>query len=73
MTKLIVPISERIASKIVAEHPSLTGVIEKSTTVFYANDKPIMSMTRSLDEESGQYWVSYQVYCDEYSLKEDNP
>lgn len=75
MTKIKAPISERLASKLVAEYPNLTGVIEKqsTTTVFYSGDNPIFSMTKSIDEETGQSVVSYQVYCDEYKFKGDNP
>lgn len=68
--KILVPISQRIASKIVGEHPNLTGVITASTTVFYDNNEPVLEMTKYHNEELGGEVVSYSAYMSKYKQGE---
>lgn len=60
-----VPINERVASKIVAENPTLTGQIVEERTVFY-NDSgvPVLELFKS------ENFVSYYAYMQEYKQEE---
>lgn len=63
-----VPISERLAAKLVKEHDSnLTGVVEEERTVFYTADKqPIFAMTKIYDASNQNFWYSYEAFFEEY-------
>ena len=69
-SKIKIPISERIASKIVKEHPSLTGVVSSSTTVFYDNGEPVLEVKKYVDETSGASYTAYQAFVSKYEQGE---
>jgi hypothetical protein len=66
-----IPISERIASKMAAEHKELKGVVEKSVTVFYnEHNQPVFEVVREVKPlHSLQEWVSYFGYVSEYKAE----
>lgn len=66
-----IPINSHMASKIVAEHPSLEGVINKMTTVttFSANGVPVLEMEKTFSVD-GQELVSYYTYVEEFKQEE---
>jgi hypothetical protein len=72
MNKIRVPISERIASKIVAEHPNMVGVILEKKTIFYdeGGNEPILELIQRVDEVSGQSYTAYSAYCERYTQGE---
>ena len=72
MNKIKIPISERIASKIVKEHPSLTGVISAQTTTFFDNGEPVLEVKKYVDETSGASYTAYQAFVEVYKQKEDH-
>lgn len=70
MNKIKIPISERLASKIVSEHPNLTGVVSSSTTIFYDKEEPVLEMKKYVDEETGNSYIAYQAFVSKYEQGE---
>jgi hypothetical protein len=66
-----VPINSSMASRIVAEHPSIEGVINQLTTIttFTANGVPVLEMEKTFPVD-GQELVSYYTYIEEFKQEE---
>lgn len=64
----LVPINERLASKLISEHPSLTGEIVEIRTIFSENGVPVFQMKKEVKND--QEWVSYSMYMPEYKQGE---
>lgn len=62
----LIPINQRLASKLVDENPKLTGEIVEIRTIFKdENGKALFEMTRSVHGDKEM--LSYAMYMPEYN------